>query len=70
MTLTIEELQVENDDLKVKNIDLREKVKNLEAVNLAVEGIVHHVETHDSTPEDLRAAVVTLQVKRALIDVV
>jgi len=56
--------------------ELEEEVKNLnselflyKALVLDVEGIIHHVETHGSTPEDLREAVITLRVKASLAKV-
>ena len=59
-------LQQENTVLRAQLADLQEENVRLLGVEEAVRGIVHQIEVHDATPEDLRDALVTLKTKALL----
>ncbi len=67
---TVQELTDENIALKTQIADLRVELTRYKAATVAVEGILHHVDVHDSTAEDLRDAIVTFKAKRAIANTI
>lgn len=63
---TIQELTDENITLKAQVSDLQTELARHKDVTIAVEGILHQVDVHGATPEDLKDAIVVFKAKRAV----
>jgi len=64
--MTIKELQLQVDMLTAENTALKAKMRRMETAITAVEGVVHQIDNHDATPEDLREAKVKFRIDSAL----
>lgn len=67
---TIQELTDENINLKAQAADLQARNARLLEVEVAVKGIIHQIEVHEGTAEDLQDALVVLKTKIALDEVI